>query len=85
MTAGRRGRRESVSPDPGQSRTIFSLGERETEELGRSLARTLRGGELILLDGELGLGKTVLARGIAAGSSTPSTPHIISPTVPATR
>lgn len=49
------------------SRTVFSLSEKETFELGRTLGRRCEGGELILLDGELGLGKTVLARGIAAG------------------
>ncbi len=48
-------------------RTIFTLSEEETCDLGRSLARGLKGGELILLEGDLGLGKTVLARGIATG------------------
>ena len=48
-------------------RTVYTLSEDETFDLGRSLARGLKGGELILLDGELGLGKTVLTRGIAAG------------------
>ena len=47
-------------------RTVYSLSEEETYELGMALAANLRGGELILLEGELGLGKTVLARGIAA-------------------
>ncbi len=54
--------------DPGKvPRTVFSLSEDETLELGRALARGLQGGELILLQGDLGLGKTVFARGIAAG------------------
>ena len=51
----------------GSQRTVFSLNEDETLELGRSMARGLKGGELILLNGELGLGKTVFARGIASG------------------
>jgi tRNA threonylcarbamoyladenosine biosynthesis protein TsaE len=50
-----------------RSRTVFSLSEEETAELGRSLARALRGGELVLLVGDLGLGKTVFVRGMAAG------------------
>jgi tRNA threonylcarbamoyladenosine biosynthesis protein TsaE len=48
-------------------RTVFSLSEEETIEFGRTVARGLRGGELILLEGDLGLGKTVFAKGIAAG------------------
>jgi tRNA threonylcarbamoyladenosine biosynthesis protein TsaE len=47
--------------------TVFSLSEDETADLGRTLARNLKGGELILLEGDLGLGKTVFARGIATG------------------
>jgi tRNA threonylcarbamoyladenosine biosynthesis protein TsaE len=53
-------------PGPA-SRTVFSLSETETMELGRTLGQGLAGGELILLEGELGLGKTVFARGIAEG------------------
>jgi tRNA threonylcarbamoyladenosine biosynthesis protein TsaE len=34
-------------------------------------AKRLKGGELILLEGELGIGKTVFARGIAAGLGIP--------------
>jgi len=49
------------------TRTVFSLSEEETQELGRSLARGLRGGELVLLVGDLGLGKTVFVRGMALG------------------
>ncbi len=58
-----------VSRRTGSSapRTAFSLSEEETCEMGRTLGRGLRGGELILLEGDLGLGKTVFARGVAAG------------------
>lgn len=38
-----------------------------TEDLGRRLGARCRGGELIGLIGDLGAGKTCLARGIAAG------------------
>lgn len=44
-----------------------SRSEEETLELGKRLGRTLRGGEIVSLEGELGAGKTVYARGIAAG------------------
>lgn len=39
----------------------------ETIELGRQLGASLKGGELIILHGELGAGKTQFVRGIAAG------------------
>jgi tRNA threonylcarbamoyladenosine biosynthesis protein TsaE len=39
----------------------------ETVDFGRSLGRTLRAGDLVLLAGPLGAGKTVLTRGIADG------------------
>jgi tRNA threonylcarbamoyladenosine biosynthesis protein TsaE len=50
---------------------VFSLSEEETYDLGVAVAKSLKGGELILLEGELGLGKTVFARGIAAGLKIP--------------
>ncbi len=37
------------------------------EEFGRELARELRAGDLVLLTGPLGAGKTTLTRGIGAG------------------
>jgi tRNA threonylcarbamoyladenosine biosynthesis protein TsaE len=49
------------------SRTVFTLSEEETADLGRSLGRALKGGELLLLEGDLGYGKTVFARGVAVG------------------
>ena len=58
----------STRPIP---RTVYSLSEQETIDFGRSLARLLEGGELILLEGDLGLGKTVFARGVAAGLEIP--------------
>ena len=39
----------------------------ETRELGERLAKELKAGDVILLDGELGAGKSELARGIAGG------------------
>lgn len=55
------------SQQPTAARSVFALSEQETFELGRSFASELRGGELIVLEGDLGLGKTVFARGVAAG------------------
>ncbi|MGV9671903.1 MULTISPECIES: tRNA (adenosine(37)-N6)-threonylcarbamoyltransferase complex ATPase subunit type 1 TsaE [unclassified Gordonia (in: high G+C Gram-positive bacteria)] len=39
----------------------------DTESLGESLAHGLSSGDLVILDGPLGAGKTALARGIARG------------------
>jgi tRNA threonylcarbamoyladenosine biosynthesis protein TsaE len=39
----------------------------DTMEFGRSLGRSLRAGDLVLLAGPLGAGKTTLTRGIADG------------------
>jgi tRNA threonylcarbamoyladenosine biosynthesis protein TsaE len=55
------------APSADGHKTLYSLSEDETFEIGSALGRGLRPGALILLQGELGLGKTVLARGIAAG------------------
>jgi tRNA threonylcarbamoyladenosine biosynthesis protein TsaE len=46
-------------------RSIETAGPEETESLGCELARDLRGGDLVLVRGELGTGKTTLVRGAA--------------------
>lgn len=43
------------------------LGTADTEALGRGIAALLRPGDLVVLSGELGAGKTALTRGIGAG------------------
>jgi tRNA threonylcarbamoyladenosine biosynthesis protein TsaE len=48
-------------------RLLVSRSETETLETGRALSADLRPGDVVLLSGELGMGKTVLTRGIAAG------------------
>jgi tRNA threonylcarbamoyladenosine biosynthesis protein TsaE len=48
-------------------RAVISRSEEETFNLARSMARRFNGREVILLSGELGAGKTVFAKGIAAG------------------
>ena len=45
----------------------ISFHERETFDLGVRLGEQLSGGEIILLNGPLGAGKTVLVKGIAHG------------------
>jgi len=46
-------------------REFVSANERETFNLGVRLGEELSGGEILLLDGALGAGKTVLTKGIA--------------------
>lgn len=41
--------------------------ESETEGIAEGLGRTLTGGEVVLLSGELGAGKTAFVRGLARG------------------
>jgi len=41
--------------------------ELETINLGKKFARTLKGGEVVLLVGDLGAGKTIFAKGVALG------------------
>jgi tRNA threonylcarbamoyladenosine biosynthesis protein TsaE len=44
-----------------------SHGESETAEVAREIAASFRGGEVVLLTGELGAGKTAFVRGLARG------------------
>jgi len=69
-TAPRRDSSKRPQPPPRprfEAKTVFSLGEHETLEFGRAFARQLKGGELVVLQGDLGMGKTVFARGVAVG------------------
>lgn len=57
---------------------IVTSSPAETEALGRRLGGLLRAGDVVALSGDLGAGKTVLARGIAAGADASG--YIASPT-----
>jgi tRNA threonylcarbamoyladenosine biosynthesis protein TsaE len=46
---------------------ILSTSEEETAEAGQRLAPELRAGDVVLLYGELGAGKTAFVRGLARG------------------
>lgn len=45
----------------------FSKSPTETEAIGAALAQWLRNGDVLLLHGDLGAGKTTFAKGVAAG------------------
>lgn len=55
-------------------------GEAETEALGRRLATVLKPGDVVALEGNLGAGKTALARGILRGLGFQG--DVASPTFP---
>jgi tRNA threonylcarbamoyladenosine biosynthesis protein TsaE len=52
---------------PGPSHTRFLPDEAATLELGAALARCLKPGMVVFLSGDLGAGKTTLARGMLRG------------------
>ncbi|RJX28780.1 MAG: tRNA (adenosine(37)-N6)-threonylcarbamoyltransferase complex ATPase subunit type 1 TsaE [Desulfarculus sp.] len=54
--------------------------EAATLALGAALGRRLRAGAVVLLVGELGAGKTVVARGLAQGLGVEAAYDIVSPT-----
>ena len=49
------------------SRTVVTRSEEETLRAGIELAADLRAGDVVLLRGDLGTGKTCFARGVAMG------------------
>jgi tRNA threonylcarbamoyladenosine biosynthesis protein TsaE len=49
------------------ARTLHSNSPAETKRIGARLGRLLEAGDVVLLQGELGSGKTVLAQGIGRG------------------
>jgi tRNA threonylcarbamoyladenosine biosynthesis protein TsaE len=58
--------------------TLLSSAPEETRALGRRLGRLLRGAEVILVSGELGAGKTVFIKGLAAALDIPAD-EVVSP------
>lgn len=51
---------------------IISYSSKETVSIGKAIARHLKPQDIIALSGELGSGKTILAKGIASGLKIPS-------------
>jgi tRNA threonylcarbamoyladenosine biosynthesis protein TsaE len=62
------------------TREFITSSEEETIALGRRLAPGLRPPRLVVLRGELGAGKTTIAKGIAEGFQAASQEDVTSPT-----
>ncbi|QOV36206.1 tRNA (adenosine(37)-N6)-threonylcarbamoyltransferase complex ATPase subunit type 1 TsaE [Streptomyces ferrugineus] len=60
---------EAVPHNPGDPMTVelTITSPEQMRELGRRLAKLLRAGDLVMLSGELGAGKTTLTRGLGKG------------------
>jgi tRNA threonylcarbamoyladenosine biosynthesis protein TsaE len=62
------------------SKTVHtSTSENETFEIAKKLAESFRGQEVVLLTGELGAGKTIFAKGVAAGLGLDDVHQVCSP------
>jgi len=57
---------------------IIATNKQETEKAGAKLAASLKGGDVVCLQGELGAGKTTLVKGLARGLGVKN--EITSPT-----
>lgn len=65
---------------PGAARAVVTRSAAETIAAAKDLARGLKGDEVVFLVGELGAGKTVFAKGLAAGLGLKNIHRVCSPT-----
>ncbi len=64
---------------PTRAEVFTTRSEEETFHLARELASGFKGKEIVLMTGELGAGKTVFAKGVAAGAGVTNTDRVSSP------
>src|SRR6516165_6815230 len=69
-----------MSPERNITQTFITHSAEETTDLGRKLAARIKAGSVVLLRGELGAGKTTLAKGIAEGFAAAEAAAVTSPT-----
>ena len=60
--------------------SCLSNTEDDTLAIAAAIARLVRPGDVVLLAGEMGSGKTVFARGFARGLGVAADDHVVSPT-----
>ena len=60
--------------------SLFLRSQRDTARLGRTFGQALQPGDLVLLEGELGAGKTCLVQSIVRALGVPSDQPVTSPT-----
>jgi len=65
--------------EPSALKIFLTRSEEETFEAAETLAQDFKGDEVLLLTGPLGAGKTVFARGIAAGLGIGDVTEVCSP------
>jgi len=69
-----------IKKDQSQSREEYvTNSERETFLLAKKLSQGFKGEEVVFLEGELGTGKTVFAKGLAAGLGLKDFHQVCSP------
>lgn len=66
--------------DQSDELSLFLRSQRDTARLGRSFAKALQPGDLVLLEGELGAGKTYLVQSIVRALGVPKDQPVTSPT-----
>lgn len=64
---------------PKKEMTYRTTSPSQTFNLGKQLGKKLKGGETILLIGELGSGKTIFAKGLASGLGIKGSTEVTSP------
>jgi len=68
-----------ISTSQKKEKEYLTTSERETFLLAKKFARDFKGQEVVFLIGELGAGKTVFAKGIAAGLGMKDVHQVCSP------